>query len=132
MFLAKGAEYFNPDEASSRIRSANPGLSEAEANSEAWNHGKRLLRRAIIERLSFAFETTLGGIKFPDGSIQTTGGLASVFHDASLLGNGASPWTATYSVDPSTCTLTKTITLPNEPSLGPLADTALWHGRGRL
>ena len=61
MILAKGAEYFNPDEASSRIRSVNPSLSEAEANSEAWNQGKRLLQRAITERLSFAFETTLGG-----------------------------------------------------------------------
>src|SRR4030095_15524120 len=29
-------------------------------------------------------ETTLGGIKFPDGTIQTTAGLASIFHDASL------------------------------------------------
>lgn len=65
MFLAKGAEYFNPDEASSRIRAANPGLSEAEANSEAWNHGKRLLRRAITERLNFAFETTLGSNTIP-------------------------------------------------------------------
>jgi predicted ABC-type ATPase len=65
MFLAKGTEYFNPDEAASRIRSVNPGLSEAEANSEAWNQGKRLLQRAITERLSFAFETTLGGNTIP-------------------------------------------------------------------
>jgi hypothetical protein len=35
-------------------------------------------------------ETTLGGIKFPDGTIQTTAGLASIFHDASLMGNGTS------------------------------------------
>jgi trimeric autotransporter adhesin len=33
-------------------------------------------------------ETTLGGYKFPDGTIQTTAGLASVFHDATLTGNG--------------------------------------------
>ena len=65
MFLAKGTEYFNPDEAASRIRSLNPGLSEAEANSEAWNQGKRLLQRAIAERLNFAFETTLGGNTIP-------------------------------------------------------------------
>ena len=32
-----------------------------------------------------------GGVKFPDGTIQTTAGLASVFHDASLMGNGAPP-----------------------------------------
>src|SRR5207248_2724258 len=30
-------------------------------NSAAWHQGKRLLERAINERLSFAFETTLGG-----------------------------------------------------------------------
>jgi len=65
MFLAKGTEYFNPDEAASRIRSVHPGVTEAEANSEAWNQGKRLLQRAITERLDFAFETTLGGKTIP-------------------------------------------------------------------
>ena len=36
-------------------------------------------------------ETTLGGLKFPDGTLQTTAatsGLASVFHDVTLTGNG--------------------------------------------
>ena len=65
MFLAKGAGYFNPDEAARRIRSVNPGLSDAEANSVAWNQGKRLLQLAIAERLNFAFETTLGGNTIP-------------------------------------------------------------------
>jgi trimeric autotransporter adhesin len=38
-------------------------------------------------------ETTLGGYKFPDGTVQTTAALATVFHDASLTGTGtaASP-----------------------------------------
>ncbi len=38
-------------------------------------------------------ETTLGGYKFPDGTIQTTAAISSVFHDATLTGNGtaASP-----------------------------------------
>src|SRR5215813_7091663 len=38
-------------------------------------------------------ETTLGGYKFPDGTMQTTAGLASVFRDSTLKGNGtqASP-----------------------------------------
>ena len=41
-------------------------------------------------------ETTMGGLKFPDGSVQTTAainGLSSVFHNATLTGNGtqASP-----------------------------------------
>ena len=35
-------------------------------------------------------ETTLGGLKFPDGTVQTTAasGLQSVFHNATLAGNG--------------------------------------------
>ncbi len=61
MFRRSGADYFNPDEASARILAANPGITTAEANSVAWHEGKRLLERAITERLDFAFETTLGG-----------------------------------------------------------------------
>jgi hypothetical protein len=38
-------------------------------------------------------ETTLGGYKFPDGTVQTTAGISFVTHDASLagLGTAASP-----------------------------------------
>jgi predicted ABC-type ATPase len=66
MLLQQGVEYFNPDHAAQRIlssnlRSANPGLSQVEANSAARHEGKRLLERAIAEKLDFAFETTLGG-----------------------------------------------------------------------
>jgi predicted ABC-type ATPase len=61
MFRQAGADYFNPDEATARILAANPDISTAEANSAAWQDGKRLLERAIAERLDFAFETTLGG-----------------------------------------------------------------------
>lgn len=61
MFRRSGADYFNPDEATARILAANPGMATAEANSAAWHVGKRLLERAIAERLDFAFETTLGG-----------------------------------------------------------------------
>src|SRR5215471_10414825 len=35
-------------------------------------------------------ETTMGGVKFPDGSVQTTAGLSSIFHDGTLAGNGSS------------------------------------------
>ena len=35
-------------------------------------------------------ETTLGGYKFPDGTVQTTAGLTSIFHDATLAGDGTS------------------------------------------
>ena len=61
MLRRSGADYFNPDEATARILAANPGISAADANSAAWHQGKRLLERAIAERLDFAFETTLGG-----------------------------------------------------------------------
>ena len=61
MFRQAGADYFNPDEATARILAANPHISTAEANSAASQEGKRLLERAIAERLDFAFEPTLGG-----------------------------------------------------------------------
>jgi predicted ABC-type ATPase len=61
----KGGEYFNPDEAARAIMAANPGLSQTEANAAAWNQGRRLLQRAIDEKLDFTFETTLGGNTMP-------------------------------------------------------------------
>jgi predicted ABC-type ATPase len=61
MLLRSGVQYFNPDLAAQRILSANPGLSQEQVNSTAWHEGKRLLERAIHEKLDFAFETTLGG-----------------------------------------------------------------------
>jgi len=61
MLLQQGVEHFDPDRAAQRILSANTGISQLEANSAAWHEGKRLLERAITERLDFAFETTLGG-----------------------------------------------------------------------
>ena len=57
----KGADYFNPDEATRRIRSTNPQVAERDANIAGWQEGKRLLEAAIEKRLVFAFETTLGG-----------------------------------------------------------------------
>lgn len=65
MYRQAGADYFNPDEAARRIRSADPGISLTEANSEAWQQGRRLLERSIAERLDFAFETTLGASTIP-------------------------------------------------------------------
>jgi len=43
---------------------ARPGIAQPEANAAAWHQGRRLLERAIAERLDFAFETTLGGSTF--------------------------------------------------------------------
>jgi predicted ABC-type ATPase len=54
-----GTEFYNPDEATRRYVAA--GLPVDEANARAWDEGRRLLERAIRERLDFAFETTLGG-----------------------------------------------------------------------
>ena len=58
---ARGAQYFNPDEAAARIRQAHPHFSATQANSAAWHEGKRLLQHAIAQRLDHNFETTLGG-----------------------------------------------------------------------
>ncbi len=61
MLRQAGGDYFNPDEAASRFREADPSLTPLEANSRAWQAGRRLLEQAIAEGKSFAFETTLGG-----------------------------------------------------------------------
>ena len=61
MFRESGAEYFDPDEAARRIRSAHPGMSQEAANSAAWQMGKRLLGTRDLRWVDFAFETTLGG-----------------------------------------------------------------------
>lgn len=66
MFLQHGVEFFNPDKAARLILSANPGISQEDANGAAWHEGKRLLERAIAERYNFAFETTLGGHTITD------------------------------------------------------------------
>ncbi len=56
-----GAEYFDPDEATRRILQLRPDLSLREANVRAWREGHDRLVQAIEQRLSYAFETTLGG-----------------------------------------------------------------------
>ena len=61
MFLQKGVRYFNPDEEARRLYSAGLAATYAQANIMAWNEGKQLLQIAIAQRLSFVFETTLGG-----------------------------------------------------------------------
>ncbi|HVY61393.1 MAG TPA: zeta toxin family protein, partial [Planctomycetota bacterium] len=58
---ARAAEYFNPDEYTRSIRSADPRVSESAANEVAWLEGKRRLEESIRRRRDFVFETTLGG-----------------------------------------------------------------------
>ena len=62
---ALGGEYFNPDEAARRVIDANPGLDQTTANGLAWQQGRRLLERAIAEKLDLAIESTLGGSTIP-------------------------------------------------------------------
>ena len=64
-FREFGADYYNPDEVARELRSARPELTWPEVNGTAWRLGRALLERAIQERLSFAFETTLGGKTIP-------------------------------------------------------------------
>ncbi len=64
-FRQSGTDYYNPDEAARLLMTANPTLTQTEANSAAWHEGVRLLKRAIDERLEFAFETTLGANTIP-------------------------------------------------------------------
>ena len=64
-FRESGVDYYNPDEAARLLVTANPTLTQTEANAAAWHEGVRLLKRAIDERLDFAFETTLGANTIP-------------------------------------------------------------------
>lgn len=60
-FRSKGADWFDPDEAARLILAADAAATPEQANAAAWREGKRLLERAIAERLDYVFETTLGG-----------------------------------------------------------------------
>ncbi|CAM4459422.1 Zeta toxin [Mycobacterium basiliense] len=62
---AAGGQYYDPDEAARALIAANPALGQREANGAAWEQGRKLLERAIHQRLAFTFETTLGGNTMP-------------------------------------------------------------------
>jgi predicted ABC-type ATPase len=72
MLRHRGAEYYNPDEATRRILTANPGMDEANANSLAWQEGVRQLETAIATPQDYAFETTLGGNTVPRRILDAT------------------------------------------------------------
>ncbi len=60
LLLDEGLDWYNADQyAAALVREL--GVSLAEANGRAWQHGKSLLERAIATRSNHAFETTLGG-----------------------------------------------------------------------
>lgn len=73
-----GAEYFNPDEVARSLMVATPGLSQMQANADAWQVGKRLLEAAIAGRTAFTFETTLGGKTITQLLIDAVAGGAAV------------------------------------------------------
>lgn len=81
MIRAAGGEYYNPDEAARELIAANPGLDQVRANALAWQQGRRLLEKAIGDRLDFAIETTLGGST-----------LARILADAAALGIEVRIW----------------------------------------
>ena len=60
-----GADWFEPEcggtEDRGRQQEPISATDAGEVNAAAWNEGRRLLERAIDEKLDFAFETTLGG-----------------------------------------------------------------------
>ncbi len=64
-FRAQGGDCFDPDQAACRLMGANPKLGQTEADALARQQGRRLLERAIGERLDHAFETTLGARTLP-------------------------------------------------------------------
>lgn len=64
--LNAGGQFFNPDLYARQLQVAQPGLSIEDANGQAWQHGRGLLERAIETRVSFAFESTLGGTTIPE------------------------------------------------------------------
>jgi hypothetical protein len=75
------------------LPSGNTTLGDSIITQSGGNIGIGLITPASKLTVQGMIETTLGGYKFPDGTIQTTAavsGLQSVFHDATLQGNGTS------------------------------------------
>jgi len=55
-----GLTWYNPDDFA-RALVSDYGITQEQANIEAWQEGVRRLRQAMATRRSFAFETPLGG-----------------------------------------------------------------------
>ena len=60
-----GGDYYNPDEIARILKVKHSEFAQTEANSKAWLIGKKLLEKAIANRLDFAFESTLGANTIP-------------------------------------------------------------------
>jgi predicted ABC-type ATPase len=70
MLTASGGTWFNPDAAAKSLR--EHGVAPNEANARGWSMGFELLQRAVNERKSFLFETTLGGRTITDTLIEAS------------------------------------------------------------
>jgi len=57
----RGVEYYNPDMAARDLLKLHPNMTQAIANGHAWTLGKEMLEKAIANKQTYAFETTLGG-----------------------------------------------------------------------
>ncbi|MGE6333897.1 AAA family ATPase [Stenotrophomonas sp. NPDC077659] len=66
-----GLDWFNPDTFARGLRELS-GLSQAEANAQAWQEGVNRIRDALEQGHNHAFETTLGG-----------NSIAALLHEAS-------------------------------------------------
>ena len=58
---ARGGDYFNPDEVTRELLKNDASMTLDEANTQAWRLGFDQLNRAIDNKDSYSFETTLGG-----------------------------------------------------------------------
>lgn len=79
-----GLTWFNPDSFARELR-ITLGLSVAEANGRAWQHGRDLLQAAISGADNHACETTLGGQTITELLIEAAGS-----HDLVMLFCGLS------------------------------------------
>lgn len=57
----QGVAYYNPDTAARELLVLHPNMTQLIANGHAWILGKEMLEKAIKNRQTYAFETTLGG-----------------------------------------------------------------------
>lgn len=66
-----GLTWYNPDSFARELIQLS-GITQEEANSQAWEYGRAQLENAIQKKLNFAFETTLGANTIPKLLLQAT------------------------------------------------------------
>src|SRR5260370_22919531 len=55
------ADFVDPDALTRELMASDPSLSLSDANSRAWSISRDALEKAVRNRSTYAFETTLGG-----------------------------------------------------------------------